>query len=81
MGESSGKALIHQPLFLATVSAGYRKACDCLWQAVRTSRGLDVCVKLILSQRSSLFPIAYKKLLSIPVVHYDVLYCNSHTQQ
>ncbi len=44
VGERSGKALIHQPLFLATVTAGYKEASDCVWRAVPESRtGACVC--------------------------------------
>lgn len=54
MGERSGKALIHQPLFLATVTAGYREESDCLWQAIGIqNRCMCLCVceeRPILSQ-------------------------------
>lgn len=44
MEERSGKALIHQPLFLATVTAGYREASDCLWQAVPEIQNRCMCL-------------------------------------
>ncbi len=44
VGERSGKALIHQPLFLSIVTAGYKEASDCVWRAVPESRtGACVC--------------------------------------
>jgi len=54
MGERSGKTLISQPLFLATVTAGYREESDCLLLAIRIqNRCMCLCVcdeRPILSQ-------------------------------
>lgn len=47
MEERSGKALIHQPLFLGIVTAGYREASDCLQLAVRIQ---NRCVCLCLCE-------------------------------